>query len=146
MSERYQILCQLGLSPWQQQIRNLLDYCYPLPPRDVYHRLEISYCDKQPVWLAFDHREELVGFVYLIPTSKGGSLETLAVHPAHQGRGIAKMLIKSLLNRVNGVVTLTTRHPLLFNRFGFIAIEQLTDGSIFMYKIALGGMNDIADF
>ena len=114
-------------------LRMLLNLCYPKPPRNVGDILETLYRDGFPAWLA-EEEGQLVGFVCLIPNSKGGTLETLAVSPSCQRRGVGRDLIDALLEETTGVVSLTTRIPIYFGRFGFREVDRLAYGSIFMLR------------
>ena len=114
-------------------LRTLLNLCYPRPPQNVCDLLETLYRDGFPAWLA-EEEGQLVGFVCLIPNSKGGTLETLAVSPFCQRRGVGKELVDALLKETPGIVSLTTRIPLYFDKFGFWEVDRLVDGSIFMLR------------
>ena len=116
-----------------QQIHLLLDYCYPRPPKDVFYRFVRQYRGNMLNYLAVDG-DVLAGIVQLAPNSKGGTLETLAVHPEYQGQGIAKELVEKLISSNPGVIQLTTRIPRFFQQFGFQQIVRLTDGSDFMLR------------
>ena len=76
-----------------------------------------------------------VGLVYCSRHSKGGHLENLTVDPEYQRSGPGGLLVNVLISDNPGVVTLTTRIPEYFERFGFIGKQALDDGSIFMYLI-----------
>ena len=121
------------LDSFWPQLRVLLDDCYPKPPRDVCDLLVSLYREGFPAWLAED-AGILVGFVCLVPNSKGGTLETLAVHPVLEGTGMGSHLVGALLAETPGVVTLTTRIPQYFAKFGFSEVVHLADGSIFMIR------------
>lgn len=115
-------------------VQELVDKCFPKPPRDVFYRFIEQYREGFPVWFAIADRR-VDGIVMLIPTSKGGTLETLAVHPRVQGNGLGAGLVWALLEDVNGVISLTTRIPGFFERFGFQRCGTLSDGSHFMARI-----------
>ena len=121
------------LDSFWPQLRALLNDCYPRPPRDVCDLLGSLYREGFPAWLAED-AGQVVGFVCLIPNSKGGTLETLAVSPANQGDGVGSQLVDTLLAETTGVVALTTRIPQYFAKFGFGEVLLLSDGSIFMIR------------
>lgn len=120
--------------PWQQ-LQPLLDACYPRPPQDVFQRVVAASHSRQRIWLASDG-DGLLGFVMLIPHSKGGHLDNLAVAPRARGRGIGQHLVQALLQAADkdapALVSLTTRIPSFFSPFGFEAIGQLADGSTAM--------------
>lgn len=126
--------CLLQDLPWHQ-LQHLLDTCYPRPPRDVFQLVVSASHQSQRVWLALDG-ESLVGVVMLSPHSKGGHLENLAVLPSGRGRGVAHLLVTRLLQSLchtgPAMVTLTTRIPEFFSKFGFVHSGQLADGSIAM--------------
>lgn len=128
---------RLDHAPWQQ-LQPLLDVCYPRPPRDVFERVVATSHRHQRLWLARDG-QQLLGMVMLSPHSKGGHLENLAVHPAARGRGVALQLVQELLSAVAAtgpaMVTLTTRIPAFFARFGFQVCDELGDGSTAMLII-----------
>ena len=120
--------------PWHQ-LQLLLDTCYPRPPRDVFQRVVASSHRSQRVWLASDG-SSLLGVVMLSPHTKGGHLDNLAVLPNARGNGLAYQLVTSLLEAVRNegasMVTLTTRIPSFFKKFGFQDCGQLSDGSVAM--------------
>lgn len=129
-------VAEVGLewAPWQQ-LQPLLDACYPRPPRDVFERVIAASHRPQRLWLACDGGRPL-GLVMLSPHSKGGHLENLAVDPAVRGHGIAQQLVEELLRATAqagpAMVTLTTRIPGFFCRFGFQPCGVLADGSTAM--------------
>jgi GNAT superfamily N-acetyltransferase len=117
------------------ELHALLNTCYPRPPQDVFYRLVAYYRPGLPAWTARAESGDLVGFVHLAPNSKGGTLETLAVHPAHRGQGIARALVAQVLAATSGVVSLTTRIPAFFAAQGFQEVCVLPDDSVYMIKI-----------
>lgn len=133
--EGYQIARRDKLENCLVELHALLDMCYPMPPRDVFYRLTEQYRPGFPAWFARDERNQLVGFVYLAPNSKGGTLETLAVHPDYSRLGIAKDLVKELLEATHGVISLTTRIPKFFVLLGFQRVCSLPDESVFMFQL-----------
>lgn len=116
------------------ELHRLLDLCYPAPPQDVFYRVVAYYRDGYPTYLARWGDGRLVGFVYLAPNSKGGTLESLAVHPDYRGHGIGDALVRCLQDEIIGVIALTTRLPGFFERLGFKPIMTLSDGSIYMIQ------------
>ena len=124
----------LELAPWSK-LQPLLDECYPRPPRDVFARVVAASHLRQRVWMA-SQGDQIMGLVMLSPHSKGGHLENLAVEPGARGRGIGKKLVQTLLEEVGrdgpALVSLTTRIPHFFSRFGFKPYGQLVDGSTAM--------------
>lgn len=116
-----------------QQIHMLLDLCYPRPPRDVFYRFIRQYRGHMLNY-AVEIDRCVAGLVQLAPNSKGGTLETLAVHPEYRGRGIAKVLVEKLVSVNPGVIQLTTRIPDFFERFGFRRVVLLADGSHYMLR------------
>lgn len=110
-----------------------MDICYPNPPRDVFDRLKSLYRSGDPVY-TIENDARTVGFVYCSQHSKGGHLESLAVDPDFRGHGLADRLVMALLQDQTSIVSLTTRIPKYFKRFGFQEWTQLKDGSIFMLR------------
>lgn len=123
------------LTGYYPRLHQLLDRCYPKPPRDVFYRLVEQYRPGFPAWLAHSANGNLVGFVHLTPNSKGGTLETLAVDPDYRGLGIAQALVRSLLDATPGLINLTTRIPDFFRCQGFEIVRTLPDDSVFMIQI-----------
>jgi N-acetylglutamate synthase-like GNAT family acetyltransferase len=113
-------------------LKELLDICYPHSPKDVFYRLVEQYKDGFPLYLAIDKSQKIVGFTYLAPNSKGGTLECLSVHPDFRGNHLGKKLVKSLLDDNIGVIQITTRIPSFFENLSFQRITQLPDQSYFM--------------
>lgn len=109
----------------------LLDRCYPKPPRDVFERMLALYKPSDPLYTV-EHEGRTVGMVYCARHSKGGHLENLAVDPDCRGLGLADRLVETLIRDNPEVITLTTRLPKYFERFGFTAAEHLEDESVFM--------------
>jgi len=128
------IECRTSLSGCWEQVCRLVDRCYPRPPRNVFFRLIEQYREGYPVWLALAD-DDVIGMVMLIPNSKGGTLETLAVWPDARGQGIAAKLVDALLESSSGVISLTTRIPEFFQKRGFQPITPLDDKSIFMIRV-----------
>ena len=123
----------LSKAPWQQ-LQDLLDQSFPLPPRDVFERVVQASHRPQRLWIATaPGGGALHGLVMLSPHSKGGHLENLAVAPSVRGRGIGHQLVKALLQSVAhdgpAMVSLTTRIPSFFSQLGFNACGQLADGA-----------------
>lgn len=116
------------------ELHRLLDLCYPKPPQDVFYRVVEYYRDGYPAHLARWSDGRLVGFVYLAPNSKGGTLESLAVHPDYRGHGIGDALVRCLQDKTIGVISLTTRIPDFFEGLGFKPIMTLSDGSMYMIQ------------
>lgn len=123
------------LTGYYPRLHQLLDRCYPKPPRDVFYRLVEQYRPGFPAWLALNAEGDLIGFVHLAPNSKGGTLETLAVDPDYRGLGIAQALVRSLLDATPGLITLTTRIPDFFRCQRFEIVRTLPDDSVFMILI-----------
>ena len=128
----------LSKAPWNQ-LQELLDYSYPLPPRDVFDRVVQSSHQPQRLWIANSSDNGcLQGLVMLSPHSKGGHLENLAVSPAARGRGIGKALVRQLLqdSAENGptLISLTTRISPFFISLGFKEVGGLGDGSVAMVQ------------
>lgn len=57
------------------------------------------YVSNSEVWVARADNK-LLGVAVLMPIQEGFELKNIAVDPSHQGRGIAKKLIKFIQNRV----------------------------------------------
>ncbi len=114
-------------------IKTLLDRCYPKPPRDVFDRLIALYRPGDPLY-TIEHAEQTVAMVYCAKHSKGGHLESLAVHPDYRGRRLSDWLVKTLIQDNPGIISLTTRIPRYFERLGFQQIQALPDQSIYMIQ------------
>jgi len=113
-------------------LKTLMDVCYPRPPQDVFYKLAEQYRIGFPVYIACTEDNRVVGFTYLVLNSKGGTLEALAVHPDFRNIGVAKKLIRLLIEENYGVIQITTRIPSFFQKFGFREILNLPDKSCFM--------------
>ena len=122
----------LGIYP---KLHNLLDICYPKHPKDVFYRFIEQYRIGFPVYLAVNQGSQVVGFVYLAPNSKGGTLESLAVHPEFRGLKLGQSLVKKLLSENTGVIQITTRVPEFFEKLSFQRVTQLPDKSYFMINL-----------
>ncbi len=118
-----------------QKIKCLLDDCYPLPPRDVFYKVQNTTSNHAQVWLAFND-DVLVGMIMLSLYSKGGHLENLSVSPASRSLGLGRKLVTALLQTRStsfpSMISLTTRIPSFFKPFGFDACGELLDGSTAM--------------
>lgn len=75
-------------------------------------------------FLVAEERGRLVGFSRLKPYPDAVELGCLGIIPERRGSGIARQLVERLLARVEGDVYVTTDHPGLAQRFGFVAVEQ----------------------
>ena len=120
------------------QIKQLVDHCYPSPPRDVFDKMLNGTLKRRRIWIATDN-STLIGFVMLSVHSKGGHLENLSVASNYRSQGIGSKLVEKLLHESHrsggSIVTLTTRIPSYFASHGFRQCDKLDDGSIFMYRI-----------
>ena len=128
----------LTRAPWQQ-LQQLLDQSFPLPPRDVFERVVQGSHRPQRLWIAISSDNGcLQGIVMLSPHSKGGHLENLAVLPAARGFGIGKALVRQLLQdsaaNESTFISLTTRIPPFFISLGFKEVGGLGDGSVAMVQ------------
>jgi len=117
-----------------------MDVCYPKPPHDIFERMLAMYRDGDPIYTV-EHDQQVVGCVYCARHSKGGHLESLAVAPGFRVLGLADGLVQMLLSDNAGVISLTTRIQTYFERFGFTAIRDLEDGSIFMIHTEQESLN-----
>jgi len=135
------VIHELPLSnvPWQQ-LQQLLDQAFPLPPRDVFERVVQASHRPQRLWIATrPDGSDLQGIVMLSPHSKGGHLENLAVAPAARGQGVARALVKRLLRDsavdYPAMISLTTRIPDFFSALGFQVVGPMNDASIAMVQL-----------
>ena len=129
----------LTRAPWQQ-LQQLLDQSFPLPPRDVFERAVQASHRSQRLWIATSPDGiSLQGLVMLSPHSKGGHLENLAVAPAARGQGVARALVERLLidSAVDypAMISLTTRIPDFFSALGFQVVGPMDDASIAMVQL-----------
>jgi len=126
-------------APWQQ-LQQLLDQSFPLPPRDVFERVVQASHRPQRLWIATAPQGgNLQGLVMLSPHSKGGHLDNLAVSPAARGQGVGRALVQRLLadSAVDGptMISLTTRIPGFFSALGFQVVGPMDDASIAMVQL-----------
>ena len=135
------VILELPLSnaPWQQ-LQQLLDQSFPLPPRDVFERVVQASHHSQRLWIATSPDGiSIQGLVMLSPHSKGGHLDNLAVAPPARGKGVARALVKRLLidTAVDypAMISLTTRIPDFFSALGFQVLGPLDDASIAMVQL-----------
>lgn len=117
-----------------RSIHSLLNASFPKEPRDVFYRFTGSYKEGYPSWIQVD-KGQIKGMCFIIPSSKGGSLECVAVHPDLQGNGAGKALLERVLADYAGLITLTTRIPLFYEKVGFRTFCELEDGSKAMFKV-----------
>jgi N-acetylglutamate synthase-like GNAT family acetyltransferase len=73
--------------------------------------------------------------VYCTCYSKGGHLENLTVDPEFREHYLSKLIVNALIQDNSGIITLTTRIPDYFSKYGFRPEQELNDGSIFMSLI-----------
>ena len=129
----------LSNAPWQQ-LQQLLDQAFPLPPHDVFERvLQASHRSKR-LWIATSPEGgALLGLVMLSPHSKGGHLDNLAVAPGARGQGVGTALVQRLLADsvvdCPAMISLTTRIPDFFSALGFQVVGPLSDASIAMVQM-----------
>jgi N-acetylglutamate synthase-like GNAT family acetyltransferase len=121
-----------SLSGILPNLQSLLELCYPKPPKDVFYRVLEQYKTGFPVYAAVREEQEIIGFAYLCPNSKGGTLETLAVHPDFQGLRVGSKIVEEILKNHLGLIQITTRVPIFFEKLGFEPVFTLPDGSHFM--------------
>lgn len=115
-------------------IKNLLDSAYPKEPRDVFYRFAESYKEGYPAWLLVEDGA-IEGMTFVVPNSKGGTLECMAVNPKLWGHGAGSELVDAVVNEISGLLTLTTRIPEFYEKVGFSKIAVLKDGSVAMFMI-----------
>ncbi|MBE9237323.1 GNAT family N-acetyltransferase [Anabaena aphanizomenioides LEGE 00250] len=113
-------------------LKELLDICYPQPPQNVFYLLVEEYRRGFPVYIAIENSGKVIGFTYLAPNSKGGTLESLAVHPDFRNQNLGSELVNTLLKENKGVIQITTRIPRFFEKLGFQYIQVLPDQSHYM--------------
>ena len=135
------VILELPLSnaPWQQ-LQQLLDQSFPLPPRDVFERVVQASHRPQRLWIATSPEGGALQVVVMLsPHSKGGHLNNLAVVPAARGQGVGRALVQRLLadSAVDGpaMISLTTRIPAFFSALGFQVVGPLGDASIAMVQL-----------
>ena len=126
-------------APWQQ-LQQLLDQSFPLPPRDVFERVVQASHRPQRLWIATSPEgDALQGLVMLSPHSKGGHLDNLAVAPAARGQGVGLALVQRLLADTAvdapAMISLTTRIPAFFSALGFHVVGPLDDAAIAMVQL-----------
>ena len=126
-------------APWQQ-LQQLLDQSFPLPPRDVFERVVQASHRSQRLWIATaPEGGALQGIVMLSPHSKGGHLDNLAVVPAARGQGVGRALVQRLLvdSAVDApaMISLTTRIPKFFSALGFQVVGPMGDAAIAMVQL-----------
>ena len=129
----------LTKAPWQQ-LQQLLDQSFPLPPRDVFERVVQASHRSQRLWIATSPEGgALQGIVMLSPHSKGGHLDNLAVVPSARGQGVARALVERLLIDsavdYSAMISLTTRIPDFFSALGFQVVGPMDDASIAMVQL-----------
>ena len=129
----------LSNAPWQQ-LQQLLDQSFPLPPRDVFDRVVQASHRSQRLWIATSPEGgALQGVVMLSPHSKGGHLDNLAVAPAARGQGVGRALVQRLLadSAVDApaMISLTTRIPKFFSALGFQVVGPMDDAAIAMVQL-----------
>ena len=129
----------LTKAPWQQ-LQQLLDQSFRLPPRDVFERVVQASHRPQRLWIATSPQgSALHGLVMLSPHSKGGHLDNLAVAPAGRGQGVGRALVQRLLadSAADGpaMISLTTRIPAFFSALGFQVVGPLGDAAIAMVQL-----------
>ena len=129
----------LSKAPWQQ-LQQLLDQSFPLPPRDVFERVVQASHRSQRLWIATSPEGgALHGLVMLSPHSKGGHLENLAVAPAARGQGVGRALVQRLLvdSAVDSpvMISLTIRIPAFFSALGFEVVGPMGDAAIAMVQL-----------
>lgn len=71
---------------------------------------------------------------FIIPNSKGGSQECVAIHPDLQGHGAGRALVERVLTDYADLITLTSGMPLFYKKVGFKTFCDLEDRSKAMYK------------
>jgi len=114
-------------------IHSLLNSAFPKEPRDVFYRFAESYHDGFPAWILVE--DGLIkGMTFVIPNSKGGTLECMAIDPELWGHGAGRALVDAVVNDFGGFLTLTTRVPEFYEKAGFNRITSFKDGSTAMYK------------
>lgn len=113
-------------------IHSLLNASFPKEPRDVFYRFSESYKEGYPSWILVD--EGLIkGMCFVIPNSKGGTLECVAIHPELWGHGAGRAIVERVIADYGGLITLTTRIPEFYEKIGFKLFCDLKDGTKAMY-------------
>jgi ribosomal protein S18 acetylase RimI-like enzyme len=85
--------------------------------------------EKGSILMAEDRDGKLLGSIYMESRGKQGYLGMLAVDPAEQGRGLARMLVEEAERRFRNegceeieiiVLNLRRELPAIYHRFGFV--------------------------
>ncbi len=122
-------------------IKILIDECYPKAPRDVFEKLIKGIIKQRRIWCAYNEGK-LVGLIMLSPHSKGAHIENLSVEKQYRKKGIGRALVQRLIQdtRSGGqvMISLTTRIPSFFEYNGFIKCGELQDGSVCMVFVSCG--------
>lgn len=93
----------------------------------------VAYAQDGRCWAAVDSRDQAVGFVVVDLVDGCAHVEQISVHPEHQGRGLARRLLKTVdlwaTERGLPATTLTTftavpwNQP-LYEHLGFVVLDE----------------------
>ena len=127
MSQVYRVK---SLLLYLDDIKLLIDDCYPLPPRNVFDMFIRDYREDYYSWIYTDNGVK--GFCFLVPKGFGGRLEYVTVCPHYWGKGIGSRLVSTVINEIKGRILLETRIFGFYEKFGFMEVRQKSDGKRIM--------------
>ena len=109
-----------------REVENLIQECYPLPPRDVSNKTLDLFLQNPKIYTLYLQLVP-IGFAMLMPYSKGGHLEALSVSPQHRRCSYASKIISFIISdaRSNNLsqITLTTKQMVhLYERMVFVIL------------------------
>ena len=88
------------------------------------------------IYVAKDHRHNLLGYIVFYPKNQHIFLENIAVSPNHQGRGIGKLLMQycEAFAKKNGIKTIQlytnikmTENITLYPKLGYVETHRQTE-------------------
>jgi len=114
-----------------EEIKELLNTCFPLPPMDVPESTEEMISQYTTHIITRYDGRKLVGLLMVPEVGQHiYGISNLCVHPDYRNRGIAKALLNDAHMRYKGIFILKTKNQDIYLKNGYVRVG----GKILVYS------------